>query len=179
MCCCLAIPGHGTKSWAPSQRECLRSREGCPVPSHPRRPSEAEERRVEGKTGSWAAPQTEPGRQVPLVRSNAQSPVVKPALAASGSSAASCPECCSGSSSGALLASPLSSAGPCKEKVKTQPPATGSINMWQETHWGKGPIHHYSPPLQPSSSAPFNTRGDWMLNPKPELPWDWMLTLSL
>lgn len=130
MCCCLAIPGHGTKSWAPSQHECLRSREGCPVPSRPRRPSEAEERHEEGKTGSWAALQTEPFWQVPLVRSNAESPVVKPALGASGSSAASCPECCSGSSSGALLASLLSSAGPCKEMVKTQPPATSNINMW-------------------------------------------------
>lgn len=85
---------------------------------------------MEGKTGSWAAPQTEPFWQVPLVRSNAESPVVKPALGVSGSSAASCPECCSGSSSGALLASPLSSAGPYKKKVKTQPPATSNINMW-------------------------------------------------
>lgn len=85
---------------------------------------------MKGETGSRAAPQTEPGWQVPLVRSNAEFPAVKPALGASGSSAASCPECCSGSSSGALLASPLSSAGLCKEKVKTQPPASSNTSTW-------------------------------------------------
>lgn len=100
------------------------------VPSRPRRPSEAEERRVKGETGSRAAPQTEPGWQVPSVRSNAESTAVKPAPGASGSSAASCPECCSGSSSGALLASPLSSAGLCKEKMKTRFPASSNTSTW-------------------------------------------------
>lgn len=121
---------------------------------------------MKGETGSLVAPQTEPGWQVPSVRSNAESPVVKPAPGASGSSATSCPGCCSGSSSGALLALPLSSAGLCKEKVKTQPSASSSINTW--------PCHIDLLPRDPSSfqpsaklPCPSATTGDWMLNPRP------------
>lgn len=138
------------ESWAPSQHKCLLSREGWPVPSCPRRPSEAEERRVKGQTGSRAAPQTEPGWQVPSVRSNAESPVVKPALGVSGSSAASCPECCSGSSSGALLASPLSSAGLCKKKIKDSVLCLQQYQHVALPHLtdAQKPIHRHYGPLQ-------------------------------
>lgn len=115
---------------------------------------------MKGETGSRAAPQTEPGWQVPSVRSNAESPVVKPAPGVSGSSAASCPECCSGSSSGALLVSPLSSAGLCKQKVKTQllPAAIPARGPAPFSYCQGTPIHLHCSPL-PSSTVSLTPQG--------------------